>query len=300
MEKDSIKEKKKFYFARDVLAIVGFVLLAIYAISLFAPMIWALLTSLKTREDFYYNKFGLPQQWMFSNYVIAFTKMNITINVPGGRMVFYTYHMFFNSILYAGGCTVMHILAPAVTAYCVARYKFRFGKILYATVIVTMMLPIVGSLPSELQVARFLGTYDNMVGMWIMKANFLGMNFLVFYAAFKGLSNDYAEAARMDGCSHAGIMFRIMFPLILPTFSTLALLSFIGFWNDYQTPMIYLPNTPTLAYGLFLYQFSTDNEISTKPLQLAGCMIVMLPIFILFVIFRDKLLMNVGIGGLKE
>ena len=91
-----------------------------------------------------------------------------------------------------------------------------------------------------------------------------------------------------------------MFPLILPTISTLALLAFIGFWNDYQTPMIYMPDIPTIAYGLFVYQFSTDNLISSVPLQLTGCMIVSIPVMIIFVVFRNKLIMNVSLGGLKE
>lgn len=294
------KTRRGFKISRDIFAIVGITLLVVYVISLFVPLIWAVITSLKTREDFYYNKFGLPEQWMFANYIIAFTKMSITVNVPGGTATAYTYQMFVNGLIYALGCTFMGIMTPAVTAYCVSRYKFFFGRILYGIVIFTMILPVIGNLASELQVARAIGTYNSMIGVWIMKGNFLGMNFLVFHAAFKGLSRDYSEAAFIDGATHFGVFFKIMFPLILPTISTLALLAFIGFWNDYQTPMIYMPDIPTIAYGLFVYQFSTDNLISSVPLQLTGCMIVSIPVMIIFVIFRNKLIMNVSLGGLKE
>ena len=134
------KTKRGFKISRDIFAIVGITFLVIYVVSLFIPLIWAVITSLKTREDFYYNKFGLPEQWMFVNYVTAFTKMSITVNVPGGTATAYTYQMFMNGLIYALGCTFMGIMTPAVTAYCVAKYKFFFGRILYGIVIFTNAL----------------------------------------------------------------------------------------------------------------------------------------------------------------
>ncbi len=74
------------------------------------------------------------------------------------------------------------------------------------------------------------------------------------------------------------------------------LLSFISFWNDYYTPMVFLPENPTMSYGLFLFQ--TDNKASV-PVQLSACLLACLPILAVFVAFKDKIMSNVTMGGIK-
>ena len=78
-----------------------------------------------------------------------------------------------------------------------------------------------------------------------------------------------------------------------------ALLSFITYWNDYTTAMIFLPNMPTIAYGLQYFTSSSLNEASTLPVKIAACTMVIIPIFIVFVIFKDKLIGNMAVGGIK-
>jgi multiple sugar transport system permease protein len=291
--------KNKIRQGGDILAIIGTLFISLYVISLFIPIVWAVLTSLKGNEDFYYHKFALPEVWEWDNYSTAMTKMCIWVST-GKRMVpVYTYQMFFNSIIYTVGCTLASVFVHAFVAYGAARYDSFVGRLLHKIVLVTMVIPAIGTLPSEMQLVRALGFYNNMLGMFIMKGQWLGMDFLIFYAAFKGVSKDYSDAASLDGAGHFRIMVSVIFPLVFSTISTLALLSAIGFWNDHNTSLTYMPNIPTIAYGLFRYQFSTDNDITSIPMQLAGCMIVVIPIMIIFVIFRNKLIMNVNVGGLK-
>ena len=86
----------------------------------------------------------------------------------------------------------------------------------------------------------------------------------------------------------------------LGVFFTIVLLNFIAFWNDYQTPMIYIPSYPTLAYGLYYYvSGSFEQETSSVPMRLAGCVMVAIPLFIIFIAFQKKLLGGVSMGGLK-
>lgn len=297
MDKKRIKHKATR--SKDALSTVGFILMLIYVISLFIPIVWALLTSLKSSEDFYYNKFGLPSEWMFSNYAVAFRRMNVTINTGKRIVPVYTWQMFIFSLMWTAGATFATQFVHAITAYGCARYKSFTGKMIHRIVLFCMVLPIIGSLPSEMQVVRSLGFYNNMIGMFIMKGNFLGTDFLIYYAAFKSLSQEYSNAAQIDGAGPFTIMFKVMFPMILPMIATMSLLSIIGFWNDYGTSLTYMPNIPTLAFGLFRYQFSTDQLVSSIPMQLTGCMIVVLPIVCIFLIFRNKLVMNVSLGGLK-
>ena len=193
----------------------------------------------------------------------------------------------------------MHVLTPCIAAYAVAKYNFKFGKFMYGIVIVTMILPVVGNLPSQIQMAKFTGAYDNLLGVAVMKGHFLGTNFLIFYAAFKSLPNDFKEAAEMDGASQLQVLLQIVLPLVKTTIGAIALLSFITYWNDYTTAMIFLPNMPTIAYGLQYFTSSSLNEASTLPVKIAACTMVIIPIFIVFVIFKDKLIGNMAVGGIK-
>ena len=295
-------KKRRFGQMRGygALTAVGFTILAILSISLLVPTIWALITTFKTEEDFYYNVFGLPERWAFENYAKAFIQMNLTVNPTGTNpQKIYVWQMFGNGVIYAVGCTFVSILVPACVAYGCARFRSIAGSVIHATVLLVMVIPIVGSLPSEMQIVRALGFYNNMLGMFVMKANFLGTNFLIFYAAFKGVSQDYADAASIDGAGHWTVMLRIMFPLVSSVFSTLALLALIGFWNDSQTPLQYLPDVPNLALGLFKFNQKTDGELVNVPMKLTGCFIMFMPILIIFIAFRKKIMMNVSIGGLK-
>lgn len=277
-----------------------FVLLCLYTITLIVPAIWVLLTSLKGRLDFIANPFGLPREWRFSNYWDVFGELSVSVTGRNGSPTEVLLpRLFFNALVYSLASTIVTTLSHCVTAYVVAKYRFRFGRILYATVIVTMILPIVGNLPSMLQLMNAIGFYDNLFGLVIMKASFTGTNFLIFYATFRSISWEYAEAAFIDGASHAHVMFRIMIPLAKTTVLALALITFIGYWNDWQTSMIYMPNFPTVAYGLYQFQFNTTNATAGVPYLMAACILVMLPVLILFLIFRNKLMGAIAVGGLK-
>lgn len=278
--------------------------LILYSVSLLLPILWGLSTSLKTDLDFYLNPFWLPDgwfwNWQWSNYSYAFMNFVVKVEAGAGFRIIYMEEMFLYTILYALGCAFFQSFVCCVVAYMVAKFDYFFSKVIYTVVIVAMILPIVGSLPSEIQMSRALGFFDTIWGMWIMKSHFLGMYFLVFHAMFRGIPKEFADAARVDGAGNFQVLFSIMMPLVRNTLFTVILLNFIGYWNDYQVPLIYLPSYPTIAYGLYLFNFSTINSLSTIPMKITGCMIMMLPILIVFLIFRNRLIGNISIGGLKE
>lgn len=287
------KEKHK---SVSPLLIVLLVLMILYTLSLLLPILWSVITSLKTRSDFVTNVFGLPRKWKFSNYVDVFNHFTVTVaNVEIGF-----FRLIINTLLYSVGCAFLATLTPCITAYAVAKYDFKFGKVIYTIVIVAMILPIVGSLPSEINMMRMLGLYDTLPGIWLMKTYFLGMYFLVFHATFKGVPREFSEAASIDGASHLRVMVRVILPLVKNAFFTVMLIKFIEFWNDYQTPMLYIPSYPTLSYGMYLFEFDTTNAFGSVPMKLAGCMLVLLPIMVLFLVFHNKLIGNVSMGGIKE
>ena len=163
-----------------------------------------------------------------------------------------------------------------------------------------MIIPIVGNIPANLLLLKDLGIYDSFFGALAMKFNFMGMYFLVFHAAFKSLAKEYAEAAMIDGASELRIMSVIILPLVKSALYTVFLIRFIEFWNDYQMALLYLPSHPTLAYGVFYMSKSSKNSLSAEPLRMAACMVVVLPILVLFIALRNKIMGNLTMGGVKE
>ena len=193
-------------------------------------------------------------------------------------------------------------------AYAIAKYDFKLKKFFYGVAVVVMLIPIIGSLASEVKFADALHLKDSFLGVFIMKCKFTGIYFLVFYAAFKSISWTYAEAAQIDGASHLRVFLEVMLPLVGSTVSAVFVLLFIEYWNDYYVPMIFMPNKPTLSYGLFRIQSSTDQidlvingvrQSLTTPRKLAACFMACIPILIVFIIFRDKIMGNVTMGGIK-
>lgn len=285
-------------------AIIVFVLLIVYTASFLLPMIWGVNLSLKTDNNAELHPFGINFPLMFKNYGTVFKDFKVSV-YPAGAIVSRTYYvedMLWFTLVYAVACSFVNIAVTCLVAYVTARFDFRICRIIDGVVIVAMILPIVGSMPSELRIMRALGLYDSLWGMMIMKANFVGgTTFLIFNVAFRGFPKDFEEAAQIDGASNFTVMMTIMMPMIRTTFSTMWLLSFIGFWNDYQTPLLYFPSKPTLSYGL--YQFTTDTTSgagTSTPLALATCFLLMIPILAVFLFTSEKLIGNVSVGGLKE
>ena len=289
---------KKTTRKTPIFAIALLVILIIYALSLIVPMIWAIYTSLKDEFSWAADKIFPDFEWItFDNYRAAYEAFKWPIE--GGQYVYFG-EMMFNSVVYAVGSAFIQTAIICITAYATSRFNFKFDKVIYTIVIVTMILPIIGSLPSELRMAKLLHLYDSIWGMFLMKANFLGMYYLVFHAMFRGIPKDFDEAAWMDGAGNFTIFFKIIFPLVIGTFVTIVLINFIGFWNDYMTPMIYMPSFPTISLGLYNIIEGSITGKTGAPIQFAAAMIVFIPNFTVFIIFRDKLIGNISMGGLKE
>lgn len=278
-----------------------FAVLLVYAVTLLAPFLWALMTSVKSNVDYniFENKLGFPKSFALSNFRTAWEYGAAERPINGEMMYFSIPVQFVNSLLYSAGCMVAATLTPCLTAYAVARYRYRFGKVVYNIVVVAMILPIVGSLPSEIQMTMKLGLFDSFFGLWILKANFLGIYFLVFYAQFKMIPYDYTEAGKIDGASNFRIMASIILPLAKSTIFTVMLLTFVQFWNDYQIPMVYLPSHPVAAYGMYQFSQRLDQQIANVPTKIAFMIIVTIPILTVFLVFRKRLMSNMTIGGIK-
>ena len=290
--KKMISIKKSFQrTSKDFLAakIVVFTLFALYVFTLIFAMLWAISASLKSQVEFNQNINGLPKEWLFSNYATAFTavKANET-NMFG---------MFWNSIWYSCGGALLTVFTSSVTSYVVAKYKFPGRNFIYGIAIVTMMIPIVGSFPSQYRVYDTLKIMDSPFILVTAAAGF-GFEFIVLFSFFKTLSRPYAEAGLIDGASHLKVFFRIMLPQALPVIGSLFIVAVVNRWNDYMFPTLFLQSYPTLSSGLYIFQLEMTRGIN-YPVLFAGLIISVIPVIILFVCFQKTMMESMSVGGIK-
>lgn len=288
-------------------AITIAVILIVYMISMIVPLFWTLMTTMKQTAEFEgsgiaENKLWWPKAGLtFDNYIKAYKNCYIEIasDKPGSLGIrFNIVSLFINSLMYSVGCSIAVTGASLIVAYATARFSYRLSNWIYAFVLVALALPIVGALPSEIAVSMDLGIYDTFIGIWIMRGNFLNTYFLIFFAQFKMIPMDYTEAAKIDGASPFTIMTKIIMPLATGTISTVFVLAFIGYWNDFQIPMVYLPSHPVAAYAMYRFQ-GVINTLDYVPVKMAGILIMAIPIIIFYAIFNKKLNVNLSVGGIK-
>lgn len=301
-----IKAKKSKLFKnqkRTVFALIAFSFILIYAISLVAPLVWTVFSSFKSDIAFAKDPFGWYNPklggFMPQNYVNTFKY--IYVNPINSDRRILLVEMFVNSLVWAVGSTVVAEFTRSCCAYVVARFRHRHKWVghIYSLVLILMLV----SFPSNLQVGiefnELCGLYDNMFMKVLSAISFSSPHFLYLYAAYVGVSHEYSEAARIDGAGQFTVMFKIIMPMIKNIFLALCVLTFILQWNDYTISYVFLPSYPVVAHGLFNIQNAPVGEATKVPNQLAACTLVIVPTLIIFIIFKDQMIGNLAIGGLK-
>lgn len=289
MEKINNKIRKTTSMQKAIYATV-FILLLIEALFLLYPIYFALISSLKLNgRDFLNNMAGFPAVLNFANFVKAFNELEIANNS--------FFQMLLNSLWFSVGGTAISIFCSCITAYVVCRYKFVGKNFLYSLAIFIMIIPIVGALPAQYRLYNSLGLVNSPLILLTFTGGF-GFNFVIIYAFFKSLPWSYAEAAFMDGAGHFRVFFTVMLPQAIGALVAISVMCFVGMYNDYMTPLLYLNKLPTLAFGLYAYERKITYT-ANHPVYFAGVIISMLPALILFAAFQNTVMESIQTGGLK-
>lgn len=297
-KENSILDKRSR--GEKVLFGIVFVLFMVYCATLLFPFLYLLVNSFKGGLEYINDlnngtSMALPDKWMFKNYISAFSEMAM-VDSMGNEVHLYT--MFFNSIWYSVVSVFCGVAASALTSYCLAKYRFRLRGFFYGIAIFSLTIPIVGSTGASFKLVTALGIYNTP--LYPILANFsgFGFNFLVLYGFFSNLSWSYAEAVFIDGGGHGTVFFKIMLPQAWPAMLTLAIMAFITSWNDYMTVLLYIPDFPTLASGIYRIQLSLTRG-GNYPIYFAGLLVSVVPVIILFSCFSNVIMKNFTVGGLK-
>tara|TARA_B100001123_G_scaffold36712_1_gene37927 strand:+ start:218 stop:1045 length:828 start_codon:yes stop_codon:yes gene_type:complete len=250
------------------------------------PFLWMLSTSLKTTvQSMAFPPEWWPQPFVWENYIRIYE-----------HMPFFTF--LFNSSKIVFFVLIGQLATCSMAGYAFAKLRFPGRKALFLILLSTMMIPAEVTLIPVFVIMKYLGWINTHYAL-IVPA-FFGSVFGTFLLRqfFLGLPNDLEDAARIDGCSPFGIYWRIMLPLAKPSLATLAIFTFMGTWNDFMRPLIYLSDMDkmTLPVGLALLANHQDIRI---PLIMAGAMLSLLPILILYVFGQKYFVRGIALTGMK-
>lgn len=295
--KSKVNKWKRRGTAANVTLTVMFFVFLIYAFTLIYPVFWTLMNAMKTNVQYSRDSFGLPPDWLVSNFAEAFRSI-VVVN-PETYAETNLWGMLFNSIWQAGGSAFLSVAVSCMTGYVISKYRFPGRSFLYSLAVTIMIIPIVGNLPAA---------YNLMYSLHIVNSPFIliqalsgfGFNFIVLYGFFKNVSWSYAEAAFIDGASDFKVFLKIMVPQALPCVLSLFIVALIGCWNDYMTPLLYMDAFPTLASGLFIFRNRMTSTGANMPVYFAAILISMVPVIILFTFFSETIMNNTTTGGLKD
>ena len=305
--KDSIKSPKKKRSVADIIGkvctILIVILMVVYCFSLLFPVYWLIVNSFKGYIEYYVNSyFSLPEAWHWENYAYIFENFHYKTTTSNGIYYFslgtMTYYSVYSSVLTALYATVTMFLC----AYACGRYHdFKLSKILCAVGMFWMLLPAVSDGGAGLLFKKRLGLYDNLTA-WILCSGgciFTGQWFFVVKSYFQGLAKDLADAAYIDGAGQFDVCFKIMMPLATPLMVFIFFLSFLSSWNNYGLFLFYMPSYANLALGIYMYQQNAALLGATIPQVLAGFVVVVVPIVVLYLCSHKLIINNLNIGGIK-
>ena len=266
--------------------IIVYVLLLIIAVLMITPFLWMFSAAIKSdREVFKINPFVfIPPVPKWSNYADIWTK------IPFARFVGNT---FFLTIV----VTLLQLLTSSFAAYSFAKLRFRYRNGLFLAYIATIAMPWQVYMVPQFILMRKMGLNDRLLAIICLQA-FSAFGVFLMKQFYEGIPDDLCEAARIDGMSEYQIYTRIMLPLSKPALATLTIFTFVNTWNDYLGPLIYLKtqNKKTIQLGLkmFISQYSSDYG-----LIMAGSMLSLIPVLIVFLIFQKYFVEGVASTGLK-
>lgn len=280
---------------------LGVYALLIIACALYAlPLVWMLSTSVKPESQAIGGSTSLlpdPPSSVFSQ---AAENYSAVWNDPTVDFPLYLRNTLIVTLLGVVGMT----LSTSVVAYGFSRVQWKGRGFFFALVLATLMIPFPVLMGPLYVIFSKMGWVGSLLPLWVpawLGGSFHGaFNIFLLRQFFMGIPKELDEAARIDGCSHWGIFWRIILPMSRPALAVVALLYFVYLWNDFLGPRIFLTSRDqfTLALGLHLYQSKAGN--TPWNLLMAASALVVLPVLLVFLLAQRTFVQGVATEGLKD
>ncbi|WP_163542417.1 carbohydrate ABC transporter permease [Occultella kanbiaonis] len=262
--------------------------LILWSIVVILPLLWTLLSSFKTSSEIFASPFALPAEWNFDNYYSAWTSAGI-----GG--------MFLNTVIVVGFALVLVMLLGGMCAYVLARFVFPGRRAIYYLMLAGLTFPVFLAIVPLFFILRNIGLLNTLPGLILTYVAF-ALPFTVFflYSFFKGLPEEIAEAAAIDGAGEWRTFFQVMLPMAKPGMASVAIFNFLGLWNQFLLPVALNTDQDNyvLSQGMAGFASSAGYAVDFGSL-FAAVVITVVPVLIVYVVFQRQLQGSVSQGTSK-
>ncbi|MFA9463570.1 MAG: carbohydrate ABC transporter permease [Velocimicrobium sp.] len=265
---------------------IGIVITLLLAISVLTPILWLTVSAFKTDAGVIaYPPTFFPIEWTLKQF--KYVEQSIPV-----------FTMLLNTLIFAGGVTVLSVFFDAMAGYAFARMNFKGRKLLFSIILLTMMVPfqiIMTPLYMELYKFKLLDTY---AGLILPRAT-SAFGIYMMSSFFVGLPKSLEESGRMDGMGEFRIYWSLMLPLCKPALLSLAIFHFMNNWNDLLYPLMLTSsiNKRTLSAGLAIL---VGNKVIKYGPTLAATVISLVPLLLLYIFFQKYFVEGIATGGTKE
>jgi N-acetylglucosamine transport system permease protein len=267
---------------------VSHTILTIWSIIVVLPLLWTVMSSFKTSKEIFASPFSLPSKWNFDNYVGAWTTAGI-----GSFLL--------NTVVVVFGALAVTMLFGAMCAYVLARFQFPGNRAIYYLMLAGLTFPIFLAIVPLFFVLKSIGLLNTLPGLILTYAAF-ALPFTVFFlfSFFKALPNSIAEAAALDGAGEWRTFFQVMLPMSRPGLATVAILNFVGLWNQFLLPVALNTDPKNYVLTQGMASFASQAGYSVDFGQLfAGAVMTIVPVFVVYLIFQRQLQGSVSQGTSK-
>lgn len=271
-----------------VLNVFSHGILVIWGLLVTLPLLWAVMSSLKTDKQIFTSPWGLPSALHFDNWSRAWSKSNIG-------------DFFLNTILVVGCSLIGTMLLGSMAAYILARFEFPGKRFIYFMFVGGMSFPIILALVPLFFVMKnmsLLNTFHGLILVYIAYS----LPFTVFFLTsfFKTLPSSVAEAALIDGASHTRTFFQVMLPMAKPGLISVGIFNFLGQWNQYMLPTVLNTDEDKRVLTQGLVQLAASQQYKGDWSALfAGLVLAMLPVLAVYILFQRQVQAGLTAGALK-
>ncbi|GIQ65251.1 sugar ABC transporter permease [Paenibacillus cisolokensis] len=265
---------------------VVWTVLLIYGILTLYPLFWLGISAFKNTEDFFNRPFGLPQTWRFDNFARAWEASNMGT-------------AFFNSVLVSALSLALTLFVSALASYVLARFSFRLKGWVMTFFVVGMLIPIHSTLVPlfiMMREMKLLNTYAALVLPYTAFA--LPTAIFVLAAYMLSFPKDVEEAAFIDGTGRWGVFFRMILPISMPAISTVSIISFLHFWNDFSFALVFISKSAmkTLPLSVAILADSSQTDFG---LTMAAMVLAVVPTIAIYLMFQDRIMKGMTAGAVK-
>lgn len=263
-----------------------YILLSLGLLVMVVPFIWMILSSLKGNAELSQIP---PTWWPQSPTWTNYNKLFIQLNFPV---------YFMNSLILGVSVTVLNLIFCSMLGYALAKLKFRGKNMLFALVLSTIMIPASVTLVPLFVLMSNLGLTNNLLAVILPEAAG-GIGVFLMRQFMLGIPDELLDAGRVDGASEFFLFWRVVLPLCGPALATLTILQFLASWNDFVYPLIMLNNDQSYNLPVALATFANGPHLSDNGLLLAGSVVIVVPMLIIFFLLQRYFTQGIVMTGLK-